>query len=202
MTTARNRWPASWAAKPRAAHRDTTDVFLESAWWDPITIAATGRALKINSDARYRFERGVDPAFTLPGLELATQMILDLCGGEAGTVVQDGAPPTPTRTYRLNPARVVSLVGMEIPEADPAQHAGSAWLHPERQRCAPPSWRPDVLGEADLVEEVARIASLTKLQGAPMARSAAGRAAPILTPLQVRERTPGAPSRRLATTNA
>ena len=63
---------------------DTTNVFLESAWWDPITIAATGRALKINSDARYRFERGVDPAFTLPGLELATQMILDLCGGEAG----------------------------------------------------------------------------------------------------------------------
>ncbi|MCX8507419.1 MAG: phenylalanine--tRNA ligase subunit beta, partial [Rhodobacteraceae bacterium] len=70
---------------------DTTDVFLESAWWDPITIAATGRALKINSDARYRFERGVDPAFTLPGLELATQMILDLCGGEPSEVVQDGA---------------------------------------------------------------------------------------------------------------
>jgi phenylalanyl-tRNA synthetase beta chain len=96
---------------------ETTDVFLESAYWDPITIAATGRALKINSDARYRFERGVDPAFTLPGLELATQMILDLCGGEAGTVVQDGAPIDPTRTYQLNPARVVSLVGMEIPEA-------------------------------------------------------------------------------------
>ncbi|MBL9054000.1 MAG: phenylalanine--tRNA ligase subunit beta, partial [Tabrizicola sp.] len=85
---------------------DTTDVFLESAFWDPITIAATGRALKINSDARYRFERGVDPAFTLPGLELATQMILDLCGGEAGTVVQDGAPIDTTRTYKLNPARV------------------------------------------------------------------------------------------------
>ncbi|RYI13403.1 MAG: phenylalanine--tRNA ligase subunit beta, partial [Acetobacteraceae bacterium] len=78
---------------------ETTDVFLESAWWDPITIAATGRASKINSDARYRFERGVDPAFTLPGLELATQMILDLCGGEAGTVVQDGAPIDPTRQY-------------------------------------------------------------------------------------------------------
>jgi phenylalanyl-tRNA synthetase beta chain len=120
MTTARNRWPGSWAAK-HSGCTGTTDVFLESAWWDPITIAATGRALKINSDARYRFERGVDPAFTLPGLELATQMILDLCGGEAGTVVQDGAPSTPTRSYQLNPARVVSLVGMEIPEADPAQ---------------------------------------------------------------------------------
>ena len=62
---------------------DTVDVFIESAYWDPITIAATGRALKINSDARYRFERGVDPAFTLDGLELATRMVLDLCGGEA-----------------------------------------------------------------------------------------------------------------------
>lgn len=61
---------------------ETVDVFLESAYWDPITIATTGRALKINSDARYRFEQGVDPAFTVPGLELATQMILDLCGGE------------------------------------------------------------------------------------------------------------------------
>jgi phenylalanyl-tRNA synthetase beta chain len=100
---------------------ETTDVFLESAFWDPITIAATGRALKINSDARYRFERGVDPAFTLPGLELATQMILDLCGGEASDVVQDGAPIDTTRSYRLNPARVVSLVGMDIPEATSAR---------------------------------------------------------------------------------
>jgi phenylalanyl-tRNA synthetase beta chain len=71
----------------------TTDVFLESAYWDPITIAATGRALKINSDARYRFERGVDPAFTLAGLEAATQMILDLCGGAPSDVVIDGAVP-------------------------------------------------------------------------------------------------------------
>ena len=83
---------------------DTTDVFLESAYWDPITIAATGRALKINSDARYRFERGVDPAFTLPGLELATQMILDLCGGEAvGPSCRTARRSTPTRAYRLTP---------------------------------------------------------------------------------------------------
>jgi phenylalanyl-tRNA synthetase beta chain len=81
-TAGRNRWPASWGAT-FGLHRGHTDVFLESAYWDPITIAATGRALRINSDARYRFERGVDPAFTLPGLELATQMILDLCGGQA-----------------------------------------------------------------------------------------------------------------------
>jgi phenylalanyl-tRNA synthetase beta chain len=93
----------------------TTNVFLESAYWDPITIATTGRALKINSDARYRFERGVDPAFTLPGLELATQMILDLCGGEASELAVDGAPIDTTRAYRLDTARVISLVGMDIP---------------------------------------------------------------------------------------
>ncbi|MBX4413420.1 hypothetical protein K4G92_23850, partial [Mycobacterium tuberculosis] len=82
---------------------ETVDVFLESAFWDPITIATTGRALKINSDARYRFERGVDPAFTIPGLDLATQMILDLCGGEASEMVVDGAVPDTARSYRFNP---------------------------------------------------------------------------------------------------
>ncbi|WP_135450904.1 phenylalanine--tRNA ligase subunit beta [Tabrizicola caldifontis] len=168
---------------------DTTDVFLESAYWDPITIAATGRALKINSDARYRFERGVDPAFTLPGLELATQMILDLCGGEAGTVVQDGAPLDTMRSYRLDPARVVSLVGMEIPEATQRATLEALGFTLNGNDAIPPSWRPDILGDADLVEEVARIASLTKLQGAPMARTQPGVPRPILTPLQVRERT-------------
>ncbi|NHB75765.1 phenylalanine--tRNA ligase subunit beta [Rhodobacter calidifons] len=168
---------------------ETTDVFLESAYWDPITIAATGRALKINSDARYRFERGVDPAFTLPGLELATQMILDLCGGEAGTVVQDGAPLDTTRTYRLDPARVVSLVGMDIAEATQRETLQALGFTLNGNEVTPPSWRPDILGDADLVEEVARIASLTKLQGAPMARTQPGVPRPILTPLQVRERT-------------
>jgi phenylalanyl-tRNA synthetase beta chain len=168
---------------------ETTDVFLESAYWDPITIAATGRALKINSDARYRFERGVDPAFTLPGLELATRMILDLCGGEAGAVVQDGAPIDPTRAYQLNPARVISLVGMEIPESTQRATLEALGFTLNGNAVTPPTWRPDILGDADLVEEVARIASLTKLQGAPMARTLPGVPKPILTPLQVRERT-------------
>ena len=168
---------------------DTVDVFLESAFWDPITIAATGRALKINSDARYRFERGVDPAFTLPGLELATQMILDLCGGEAGEVVQDGAAPDTTRTYKLNPARVISLVGMDIPEATQRSTLTALGFTLKGTDVTPPSWRPDILGDADLVEEVARIASLTKLQGAPMARALPGVPRPILTPLPVRDRT-------------
>jgi phenylalanyl-tRNA synthetase beta chain len=168
---------------------ETTDVFLESAWWDPITTATTGRALKINSDARYRFERGVDPVFTLPGLDLATQMILDLCGGEASDLAQDGAPVDTTRAYRLDPARVISLVGMDIPEAEQRLTLEALGFTLNGDMATPPSWRPDVLGEADLVEEVARIASLTQLQGKPLPRAVAGVPRPILTPLQVRERT-------------
>ncbi len=168
---------------------ETTEVFLESAFWDPITIAATGRALKINSDARYRFERGVDPAFTLPGLELATQMILDLCGGQASGIVQDGSPPRTTRAYKLTPARVISLVGMDIPAATQRATLEALGFTLAGDMATPPSWRPDILGEADLVEEVARVASLTRLQGAPLPRRLPGVPRPILTPLQVRERS-------------
>jgi phenylalanyl-tRNA synthetase beta chain len=167
----------------------TTDVFLESAFWDPITIAATGRALKINSDARYRFERGVDPAFTLAGLDLATQMILDLCGGEASDVVQGGAALDVSRAYKLDPARLISLVGMDIPEAVQRKTLEDLGFTLNGDMATPPTWRPDVLGEADLVEEVARIASLTKLQGRPLPRVHTGVPRPILTALQVKERT-------------
>ena len=167
----------------------TVDVFLESAFWDPITIAATGRALKINSDARYRFERGVDPAFTRDGLELATQMILDLCGGEASEVVEDGAALDVSRAYRLDPARVVSLVGMEIAEAEQRATLTALGFVLDGDMAHVPSWRPDVLGEADLVEEVARVASLTKLKGVPMARETTGVPKAILTPMQIREKT-------------
>ena len=166
----------------------TTDVFVESAFWDPITIAATGRALKINSDARYRFERGVDPAFTLPGLELATRMILDLCGGAPSEVVQDGAAPDVTRAYRLDPARVISLVGMDIPEAEQRRTLTALGFTLNGDMATAPTWRPDVLGEADLVEEVARIASLTKLQGQPLRRALPGVPRPILTQAQTREK--------------
>lgn len=167
---------------------DTVDVFLESAYWDPITIAATGRMLKINSDARYRFERGVDPAFTLDGLELATRMVLDLCGGEASEVVLDGAIPDTTRSYRFDPLRVHSLVGMDIPEADQRATLEALGFTLAGDQAQPPSWRPDILGSADLVEEIARIASLTKLEGKPLPRPQAGVARPILTPMQLRSR--------------
>jgi phenylalanyl-tRNA synthetase beta chain len=166
---------------------DTVNVFLESAYWDHIQIALTGRALKINSDARYRFERGVDPAFTRPGLEQATQMILDLCGGEASDVVVAGAVPNYARAYKLDAARVQSLVGMDIPESEQRQTLTHLGFRLEGNMAQVPSWRPDVQGEADLVEEVARIASLTKLQGRPLPRLTPGVPKPVMTPKQRRE---------------
>ena len=191
MVISDDNGPESIAGVMGGAHsgctEETVNVFLESAWWDPITIAETGRRLKINSDARYRFERGVDPQHTLPGLEAATQMILDLCGGEASEIVQDGAPVDHTRAYKLDTARVASLVGMEIPADTQRTTLQSLGFNLDGDMAAPPPWRPDVLGPADLVEEVARIASLTKLEAKPMARVAAGVPKPILTPLQRRE---------------
>ena len=153
---------------------ETTDVFLESAFWNHVQIALTGRALKINSDARYRFERGVDPEFTLEGLERATQMILDLCGGEPSSVVTAGAVPDHARAYELNAERVQSLVGMDIPESEQRQTLTRLGFRLEGNMAHVPSWRPDVMGEADLVEEVARIASLTKLEGKPLRRLSPG----------------------------
>lgn len=167
---------------------ETTGVFLESAYWDPVAIAATGRALKINSDARYRFERGVDPAFTRPGLERATQMILDLCGGEPSDVVEAGAVPDTARAYRLDTDRTASLVGLDIPADVQRATLAALGFRMEGDMAHVPSWRPDVLGEADLVEEIARIASLTKLQGQPLPRPRPGVPKPVLTPLQVREK--------------
>ena len=166
---------------------ETTNVFLEAAVWDHIQIAHTGRALKINSDARYRNERGIDPRFNMDGHELATRMILDLCGGTPSNVVVAGAVPDTARAYELKPERVQSLVGMDISEADQRQTLTRLGFRMEGNMAHVPSWRPDIQGEADLVEEVARIASLTRLQGAPMARMTSGVPAPILSPAQKRE---------------
>jgi len=169
---------------------DTTDVFVESAWFDPVRTAHTGRALKINSDARYRFERGVDPAFTRDGIELATKLILDICGGTPSDVVQAGAVPDTARSYTLDPTRVVSLVGMEIARTEQIRILEALGFACKDSgttvEVAVPSWRPDVHGEADLVEEVARVASLTKLEGKPMPRLSPGVAQPVQTPMQTR----------------
>jgi phenylalanyl-tRNA synthetase beta chain len=180
---------------PTGCTLDTTDVFIEAAYFDTVRTAETGRAMKINSDARYRFERGIDPAFTPLGLEGATQMILEFCGGEASDVIEAGAIPDTSRAYRLDPARVQSLVGMDIPEATQRATLEALGFRLVGDMAHPPSWRPDVQGEADLVEEVARIASLTNLKGKPLPRANAGVPKPVLTSMQQRE---GALRRTLA----
>jgi len=165
----------------------TTNVFLEAAVWDHIQIAMTGRALKINSDARYRNERGIDPAYNMQAMQDATQMILDLCGGEPSSVVVAGEVPNVARSYELDPKRLQSLVGMEIPESEQRQILTSLGFRLEGNTTHVPSWRPDVLGTADLVEEVARVASLTHLPAKPLPRPTTGVPKPILSPMQKRE---------------
>ncbi|MEM6635918.1 MAG: phenylalanine--tRNA ligase subunit beta [Pseudomonadota bacterium] len=169
-----------------AVSEDTVNVFVESAYWDPVTIARTGRALKINSDAKYRFERGVDPAFTLEGLELATQMVVELCGGSPSEIIVAGEVPDTDRAYPLDTERVASLVGMEIAPETQRKTLKALGFRLEGDMVHPPSWRPDVRGSADLVEEVARIASLTKLEAKPLPRVQVGVSRPVLTPMQKR----------------
>ncbi|MDI7773838.1 phenylalanine--tRNA ligase subunit beta [Asticcacaulis sp. EMRT-3] len=149
----------------------TTEVFLESAWFDPIRTAQTGRATGITSDAQYRFARGVDPESTLPGLERATRLILDLCGGEASEVVIAGAPPARRADVSFDPAYVTRLTGMTI-TPDESRRILSAlgfgvsgdvpWT------VSVPSWRCDVEGRADLVEEVARIHGFNTIPATPL----------------------------------
>ncbi|TYB81981.1 phenylalanine--tRNA ligase subunit beta [Maritimibacter fusiformis] len=165
----------------------TENVFLEAAVWDKIQIARTGRALKINSDARYRNERGIDPAFNAPAIELATQMIMDLCGGDPSEVVVAGEVPDTDRAFPLDTDRVQSLVGMDIPAEEQRATLTALGFRIEGDMAHVPSWRPDVMGEADLVEEVARVASLTKLVGKPLPRAHVGVPKPVLTPMQRRE---------------
>jgi len=165
---------------------DTVNVFVEAAYFEPIRTAYTGRALKLNSDARYRFERGIDPEFTPIGLEHAVRMIVDNAGGEASEVVQAGAIPDTSRAYKLDTDRCSSLVGMDIPADTQRETLTALGFVMDGDMAKVPSWRPDVQGEADLVEEVARIASLSNLKPVPMPRVRAGVPAPVLTPMQKR----------------
>jgi phenylalanyl-tRNA synthetase beta chain len=166
---------------------ETTNVYVEAAFFDTVRTALTGRALKINSDARYRNERGIDPDWSKDGIEAATQMILDLCGGEPSNVIMAGAQPDHSRAYKLDPERVKSLVGMDIPESEQRQTLTRLGFKLEGNMAYVPSWRPDVQGEADLVEEVARIASLTKLEGKPLPRVTEGVPKAVMTPQQRRQ---------------
>ncbi|TNC48361.1 phenylalanine--tRNA ligase subunit beta [Rubellimicrobium rubrum] len=165
---------------------DTVNVLVESALWDPLRIAATGRAQKITSDARYRFERGVDPAFAEEGLDRAVAMIQSIAGGEASNVTVAGAVPDTARAYRFDPDRLRRLVGLDLPEGDQRRILQALGFRVEGDRAHVPSWRPDVQGDADIVEEVARVASLTRLRGEPLDNGGSAIPKPVLTPAQAR----------------
>ena len=170
----------------------TTDVLIESALWDPLNIAQTGRRLGIITDARYRFERGVDPAFAVPGLELATRMVVDLCGGEAGEVLVAGGAPEERRVIEFPWSEVPRLSGLHVQPAEAEgilRKLGFALEGSgERVAVTAPSWRPDIEGKADLVEEVVRIAGLDRIAPKPLPRLEDVVAKPILTLIQKRTR--------------
>ena len=170
----------------------TTDVLIESALWDPFNIAQSGRRLGIITDARYRFERGVDPLFTRPGLDLATAMVLDLCGGEASEAVVAGLPPDDHRMIDFPWSETHRLTGLDVPRPEATAILEQLGFHVsgsgDRADIAPPSWRPDIEGKADLVEEIIRIHGVDAIAPQPLPRIEAAVAKPLLTPIQKRTR--------------
>ena len=150
----------------------TTDVFVESAYFDPIITAQTGRDTGISSDAQYRFARGVDPGFVLAGLELATKLILELCGGEPSEITVAGEVPTPPPAFEFDPAYVHRLSGLAIRREGVMEILTRLGFtltpHGAHLTVQPPTWRRDVEGQADLVEEVARIEGFDSLPLTPL----------------------------------
>jgi phenylalanyl-tRNA synthetase beta chain len=165
----------------------TADVFVESAYFDPIRTAQTGRTLGLTSDAQYRFARGVDTGFVVDGLEMATRLILDLCGGEACEVRVAGHAPAPPAAVTFDHAYVKKLSGLDVPGARIDQILTDLGFEVRGEMVTPPTWRRDVDGKADLVEEVARIEGFAALpaEALPeMPRAAGG----VLTVRQTRMR--------------
>ena len=169
----------------------TVDVLIESAYFDPIRTAATGRKTGVRSDARYRFERGIDAASLPLGLNLATKMILDICGGTPSKMRMAGAPPVIGKIVRFRPKRVAELTGLAVPDDDcrrilkalgfTLEGKGENWT------VTAPSFRPDIGGEADIVEEVIRIVGIDKVPATAMPRLS-GVSRPVLTEPQRRLR--------------
>lgn len=160
-----------WGGESTGCDEATQSVFLESAFFDPISIAIAGRHLGILTDSRYRFERGVDPSSTLPGLEAATQMVLKLCGGEASEIIISGKAPDLTAPISFHLSRVNALGGVDVPpvKANEILHALGFCIKEDgdTQTILPPSWRSDVEQEADLIEEVLRVYGYDKIPSLP-----------------------------------
>jgi phenylalanyl-tRNA synthetase beta chain len=173
----------------------TTAVLLEIAYFDPERIARTGRKLNLTSDARSRFERGIDPGFLDAGLDILSGLILELCGGEPSEIVRDGSAPSVPHTVHFDPGLTERLGGVLIsPQRQQAilaslgfgviaEQAGfdKGWI------VSVPGWRPDIDGAPDLVEEVVRIHGLDEIKSVPLPR-ADGVARPTATPAQKLER--------------
>ncbi len=169
----------------------TKNILIECAYFDPVRTAATGRKAGVQSDARYRFERGVDPAFIVPGLDLATALMLKVAGGTPSKARVAGAPPAPHKLIAFNFDMVARLGGMALPEAQARTTLVGLGFRIEGSGAAvkvtAPTWRPDVGGAADLVEEIVRIAGVDRVPSAPMPRIS-GVARPVLTEKQRRVR--------------
>jgi phenylalanyl-tRNA synthetase beta chain len=165
----------------------TTDVMLEIAYFTPDRIARTGQALGLTSDARTRFERGVDPDFLDDGLAILTGMILDICGGEPSAALRVGEPPMERRVIRFDFGRTKALGGVDVPEERQKEILESLGFDVRGNDVTVPTWRRDVEGPADLVEEIARINGYDQVPSTPLER-AAGVAKPTATRAQLIER--------------
>ena len=167
----------------------TVNVLIESAWFDPVRTATTGRKTGLVTDARYRFERGVDPQSVMPGLDLATDMILKFCGGAPSKAKVAGKEPTEERTITFDPALVQRLTGLKVTADETKRILAALGCEVSgkgaKLSVSVPSWRPDIHGPADLVEEVTRIVGIDTVPSTPM-RSVTGIAKPVLTSRQRR----------------
>jgi phenylalanyl-tRNA synthetase beta chain len=161
--------------EPSGCTEETVNVLIESALWDEDDIAATGRKLGVNTDARYRFERGVDPNYMMPGLEYATRMVMDLCGGEPSETVQAGSVPDTSNIIDFPYSEIRRLSGVDVlpAEANVTLKSLGFWISGagDTVKVAAPSWRPDIEGKADLVEEVVRIIGLERVPFTPLPRT-------------------------------
>ena len=166
----------------------TTDVLLEVAYFTPAHIARTGQALALASDARGRFERGVDPAFLDTGMDLLTSLILEICGGEASEVIRAGTPPTARKTLAYDPALAGNLGGIDVADSEQKRILAALGFEISADwTVTVPTWRPDVDGAPDIVEEVIRVHGLDAVPSTPLPR-ADGVAKPTATPAQMQER--------------